>query len=170
MSMADEITNLDPEQLDPDAMDPATYHTVVGPSLQVTAELAAARGDPTLHADMPAMLALIDLVARLAHHWRETHGADQRQDEVLDGAPAAACVMVLQEAGLGPDAIGQCLAALQAGYAQLAEHGVTEVATPLIDRAWEALQDERRDAALTDLDQAARRIVSAIEAWQAKVH
>lgn len=170
MSTTDETNALHPRQLDPDALDPAAYHTVVGPSLQVAAEVAAARGDPTLHADMPAMLALIDLVSRLAEYWRTTHADDDRTGELLDGAPSAACVMVLQEAEMPPDAVGQCLAALETAYAQLAEHEVTEVANASVERAWQALQHDNRDAALAQLKQAAQQIVAAIEAWQAQVH
>lgn len=164
---------LDPETLAEDdlsALDPQAYHTIVGPPLQVCAELAARRGDPTLHADMPAMLALIDLVARLADLYAETHGDDAPDRELLDAAPAAACVMVLQEAKLGPDAVGQCLAALETAYAQLAEHEVTAGARPHVAMAWELLCDGDRDDALANLKQAAEHIVAAIEAWQAKVH
>lgn len=166
-------TSLDPESLaedNLDALDPETYHAVVGPPLKVCADVAAKRGDPTLHADMAAMLALIDLVARLADLHAETHGIGDEARDLLNAAPAAACVMVLQEAKLDADAVGQCLAALEAAYAQLAEHDVTEGARPHVAMAWELLQDGDREGALDCLEQAARQIVAAIEAWQAKVH
>lgn len=168
-----DIPDLNPETLDenaPDTLDADTYHIVVGPPLQVCAELAAKRGDPTLHADMAAMLALIDLVVRLADLYIETHGDDASSRQMLDTAPAAACVMVLQEADLDPDAIGQCLAALETAYAQLAEHDVTAGARPHVAMAWEQLCDGKRESALESLAQAAKHIVTAIEAWQAKVH
>lgn len=161
-------THLDPEQLGRDALDPDTYHLVVGPALQVCAALAAKRGDPTLHADMPAMLALVHLVTELGRHWAADH--DEADNERLDQAAVAACVMVLREAGLAEDAIGQCLAALEAAYAQLAEHNVTEPAGPFIGTAWRALSVDDRDTAIEQLEQAAHRIVAAIEAWQNQVH
>lgn len=166
-------TRLDPEALAEEglsALDPQAYHAVVGPPLQVCAEVAAQRGDPTLHADMPAMLALIDLIARLADLYADTHGEAAPDRDVLDAAPAAACVMVLQEAKLDADAVGQCLAALETAYAQLAEHDVTQVARPQVAMAWEQLYDGDRDGALVSLKQAAQHIVAAIEAWQAKIH
>lgn len=159
-----------PESPDPEALDSATYHGVVGPALQAAAEVAAERGDPTLHADMPSMLALIDLISALAARWRRERSVDQRTARMLEGAPAAACVMVLQEAKLDESAIGQCLAALEAAYAQLVEYEVTAAARTKIDNAWRALQNDRREVAVTNLKEAAQQIVTAIEDWQAKVH
>lgn len=149
-------------------MDPAVYHAVVGPPLQVAAEVAATRGDPTLHADMAAMLALIDLVSRLSDHWRDKHPANT--GDGLNDAPAAACVMVLQEAKLPPDTIGQCLAALESAYATLLGDGVTNVAQQSVDRAWQALGNNKREDAIEHLKQGAQQIIAAIEAWQAKRH
>lgn len=164
---------LNPEALAenaPGALDPETYHLVVGPPLQVCAELAAQRGDPTLHADMAAMLALIDLVARLADLHAETRGDAAPARETLEAAPAAACVMVLREADLDAEATGRCLAALEAAYAQLAEHDVTAGARPHVAMAWELLCDGDRGDALEHLGRAARHIVAAIEDWQARIH
>jgi len=147
------------------------YHTTVGPALKVCADVAAKRGDPTLHGDMPSMLALIDLVNRLADHYRNDHpDEDDRHGEVLDGAAAAACVMVFQEAKLPADAIGQCLAALETAYAQLVEHEVTAEAEPLAAIAWQQFRDDDREAAVASLERAAQRVVAAIDAWQARVH
>ena len=131
-------THLDPEQLSRDALDPDTYHLVVGPALQVCAALAAKH--------------------------------DESDNERLDQAAVAACVMVLREASLAEDTIGQCLAALEAAYAQLAEHNVTEPAGPFSGTAWRALSVDDRDTAIEQLEQAAHRIVAAIEAWQNQVH
>lgn len=170
MSTTEQTPSLDPEGVDPQALDPEAYHTVIGPALQVTAEVAAARGDPTLHADMPAMLALIDLVTRLADYWcaEETGGSDS--NETLADAPTAACVMVLQEAEMPPDSIGQCLGALESAYQSLLSDDVTDVAATSVERAWQQFGNNQRDAAIAQLKQGAQQIVGAIDAWQARLH
>lgn len=160
--------HLDPRALDPEALDPKAYHAIVGPALQTAAEVAADRGDPTLAADMPAMLALIDLITCLAGDYDGRTG--YALDDLVNGAPAAACVMVMQEAKLGEEAIGQCLAALEAAYAQLAEHGVTAPARELISQGGRRLRQGERAAGLAYLKQATQKIVAAIEDWQKKVH
>lgn len=155
----------------PESIDPDTYHAVVGPSLQAAAAIAAERGDPTLAADMAAMLALIELVNLLTAQYNEqaVNTADDAQ-EWLHGAPAAACVMVMQEARLEQSAIGQCLAALEAAYAQLAEHRVTQPAHELIFRAGLQIQSGERKLAATTLKQATRSVIHEIEAWRAQTH
>lgn len=157
-----------PQQQLPDAIDADTYHAVVGPALQAAAEIAAERGDPTLAADMPAMLALIELVSGLSAQYSDAE-SDNPQDW-LHGAPAAACVMVMQEARLEQAAIGQCLAALEAAYSQLAEHEVTTAAQELIYRAGLQLQAGERKQAQATLKQATRSVVGAIEAWRESSH
>ncbi|HLQ85856.1 MAG TPA: hypothetical protein VK110_06855 [Salinisphaeraceae bacterium] len=159
-----------PDPLDPATLDPDIYHNIVGPALQVAAETAAKRGDPTLHADMPAMLALIDIINHFVHLQRETHAASPHDDAMLDGAAAAACVMVFKEAGMEPYAIEQCLAALEAAYAQLHEQQVIGDARPFIAHAWEHLVDGQRDQARGSLTMAANVIIAAIENWQEQRH
>ncbi len=161
---------LDPETLDPAAMGPEVYHVVIGPPLQVAAEAAAKRGDPTLHADMPAMLALVEMVTRLADLYAESHPENRVDPQMLDNAPAAACVMVFQEAGLEATAIGQMLAALETAYRQIHEHAVVDEARPFVAMAWEQLEDDQRDEARACLTQATQTIIATIEAWQAQVH
>lgn len=167
---AEHSHHLDPETLDPEALDPAVYHTIVGPVLQVAADAAAKRGDPTLHADMPAMLALVDIVTRLADLYMETWPDSGADTEMLQGAPAAACVMVLQEAGLEAQAIGQCLAALETAYTQVHENNVIDDARPHVAMAWEHLADGQQEQARECLTRAAQTIIAAIEDWQVQVH
>lgn len=167
---ASDSARLDPEQLDPDAMDAHTYHAVLGPSLQVAAEVAAKRGHPTLHDDMPAMLALIEMVAQLGALYRESYGDRLDKPEMLDQAATGACVMVFQEAGMPGDSIGQCLAALETAHRQLHEHDVLADALPFVAMAWSHIDDDARDQARYCLDQAARTMIAAIEAWQTQVH
>lgn len=158
-----------PETLDLNALSQDAYHAVVGPALQVAAEAAAKRGDPTLHADMPAMLALVDISSHLAHLYGETyHDSGVNQDK-LDGAPAAACVMVLQEAEMEPWAIEECLGALQAAYKQMYENSVVDEARPFIAHAWEHLVDGQREQAHGCLTMATHTIIAAIENWREQV-
>lgn len=161
---------LDPEQLDPQALDPETYHRVVGPALEVAADIAAKRGHPTLHDDMPAMLALVEMITRLADLFAEHHPDAERDTALLDNAATGACVMVFQEAKMPAESIGQCLAALETAYGQLYEHGVIDDARPFIAMAWEHLEDDQREEAKGCLKQASERTIAAIEAWQTQVH
>lgn len=155
---------------DPASIDADTYHAVIGPALEAAAKIAAERGDPTLAADMPAMLALIELINHLSAYHQDQASPKQADREWLNGAPAAACVMVMQQAKLEQDAIGQCLAALETAYAQLAEHQVTAPALELIRRGCLQLQAGERKLAATSLQQATRSVVSAIEAWREQTH
>lgn len=157
--------------LAPEDIDPETYHAVVGPSLRAAAEVAAERGDPTLAADMPAMLALIELVGKLGGLRAETcTDIDPPTRDWLAGAPAAACVMVMQEAKLEESAIGQCLAALEAAHAQIHAHAVTAAGDELLRRAALQLDAGEHKLAMTSLKQAVRAIVTAIEAWRESTH
>lgn len=167
---ASDSTRLDPEQLDPEAMDTNTYHRVVGPALQVAAAAAAKRGHPTLHDDMPAMLALVEIVTHLAERFAEEHPDRADNAEMLDNAATGACVMVFQEAKMPGEAIGRCLAALETAYGQLHEHQVLQSARPFIAMAFSHLEDDEREPARHCLEQATQRIVAEIEAWQTQVH
>lgn len=157
-------------QFDPDAIDADTYHAVVGPALEAAAKIAAERGDPTLAADMPAMLALIELINHLSAYYHDQPHPDQGDQDWLHGAPAAACVMVMQQAKLEQEAIGQCLGALETAYAQLVAHEVTAPALELIRRACLQLQSGDRKLAAFTLQQATRSVVAAIEAWRESTH
>jgi len=161
---------LPPDTPDPAALDANVYHTIVGPALRVAAEVAAKRGDPTLHADMPAMLALIDIITHFAHLYRQTHFDLGNDDSMLEGTPAAACVMVFREAEMDPYATRQCLGALEAAYKKLYEQDVISAARPFIAHAWEHLMDDQREPAHACLVMAANTIVTAIENWQSQVH
>lgn len=161
---------VNPEALDLSALNQDAYHAVVGPALQVAAEAAAKRGDPTLHADMPAMLALVDISTHLAHLYLETYPDSDVDKSKLESAPAAACVMVLQEAEMEQDSVDQCLLALQKAYEQMYDQDVVSAARPFIAHAWEHLVDDQREQAHGCLTMAANTIIAAIEAWQSQVH
>lgn len=170
MNSSDPARRLDPENLDAEAMDPDIYHIVVGPALQVAAEVAAKRGHPTLHDDMPAMLALVETVTRLADLYADNHPEHAGEAKMLENAATGACVMVFQQAEMPADAIGQCLAALETAYRQLHQHQVLEDARPFIAMGWSHLEDGEREPARGCLEQAATTMIAAVEAWQTQVH
>lgn len=163
-------THLDPEHLDPDALSPHAYHRIVGPALQVAAEVAAKRGHRQLFDDMPAMLALIEMVTRLADLYVEHYPEVDTPQTIIDGAPTGACVMVFQEAELPADAIGQLLAALETAYRQLHEQAVIDDARPFIAMAWSHLDEDDRAEGKHCLTQACQNAIAAIENWQEQVH
>lgn len=152
-------------------LDPDTYHRVVGPALQAAAEVAARRGHRTLFDDMPAMLALVDMVTRLADLQRQ-HNAEAvtEQGALLDDAATAACVMVFQEAELPASAISQCLTALEAAYRQLHEQSVIDCTTGYVAMAWSHLEDDQREPARKCLTQACEQAIAAIEIWRGETH
>ena len=171
MSNNQNETPLDPESIPPEALDPATYHRVVGPALQAAAETAAKRGHKYLFDDMPAMLALVDMVTRLANLYREHHPeAATDKADLIDRAATAACVMVFQEAELPADAIGQCLAALETAYNQINEQAVLDPGVRYVAMAWSHLDDDERKDAHHCLTQACEHMIAAIETWQSKSH
>jgi len=170
MNDAEPTRRLDPENLSPEAMDADAYHRVVGPALQVAAEVAAKRGHPTLHDDMAAMLALVEMVTRMADLYAEHYPNADVPKQMLDNAATGACVMVFQQAKLPADAIGQCLAALETAYRQLHEQDVIDEARPFIAMAWSHFEDGQRDEAKHCLTQSTQRAIAAIEAWQTQVH
>lgn len=163
-------TRLDPDNLDPEALQPHAYHRIVGPALQVAAEVAAKRGHKRLFDDMPAMLGLIEMVTRLADLYVDHYPDTVAHQAILDSAATGACVMVFQEAELPADAIGQLLAALETAYRQLHEQAVIDDARPFIAMAWSHLDDDERDEGKHCLTQACQNVIAAIDNWQEQVH
>lgn len=156
-----------PDQLDPNALPPHVYHRTVGPALQVAAETAAKRGHRTLYDDLPAMLALVEMVARLTESYRAYYpDAPALDTPLVDNAPTAACVMVFQEAKLAPETIDQLLGALERAHRQIHEHSVIEGSERYIAMGFSHLDDEDREPARHCLTQACQQIIAAIELWQ----
>lgn len=156
------------DTLQDNALSATEYQMIVAPSLKVAAELAARRGDPTLQADLPAMLALIYLVSGLAHFYREEWAdlVGGTNEEALQSAPMAACVMVLKQAGLDEAATNQCQRALQGAYQQTVDAELGWTAEGHIETAWRHMTNDKRDLALASLNSAAEQIVAAIEVWE----
>ncbi|RLA24161.1 MAG: hypothetical protein DRQ61_01745 [Gammaproteobacteria bacterium] len=156
------------DTLQENALNSTEYQMIVAPSLKVAAELAARRGDPTLQADLPVMLALIYLVTGLAGFYREEWAdlSGGTNEKALKSAPMAACVMVLKQAGLDEVSTNQCQQALQGAYQQTLDAELGWTAEGHIETAWRHMTNDKRDLALASLNSAAEQLVAAIEIWE----
>lgn len=156
------------ETLPEQSLSPTEYQFIVAPSLKVAAELAAKRGDPTLHGDLSSMLALIFLINGLSRFYQDEWAdlAGKSDEQALREAPMAACVMVLKQAGLEGQAIKQCLMALDGAYQQILEQKLGWTAESYIETAWRHITNEQRDLALAALASAAAQLVNAIDEWE----
>ncbi len=145
----------------------AQYHLIVSPVLQVTAELAAVRGDPDLYNDMASMLALMALVRALADCCLEAHPDESPAvREAIEAAPAGACVMVLNRGELIQEQISDCIWALETATRQLVEARVLGRERKLAREAWRLLGDGDREGAIQRLKLAATGIVNAVDQWE----
>jgi len=158
---------LDVEQ-DTSWLHPEEYQMIVAPSLKVAAELAATRGDPKLYQDMPSMLCLIHLVKTLADFYREEWAAleSMSSEQSLTDAPMASCAMVLAEGGVDQSHAGNLLSALERAYQQIDEAGLTQAVNIEIHLAWRAMTESRFEQFMAMLEQAAKKLVGSIEAWE----
>jgi hypothetical protein len=154
---SDQISSLPPEQ----------YHLIVSPVLQVTAEIAAARGDPDLYNDMASMLALMTLVRTLGECYlqQSEDKADVSRDAV-EAAPTGACLIVLNRGEMEQDQINDCIWALQAGAQQLVDAKVLGRERKLAQEAWQLLIAGDRQGAVRQLKRAATGIVMDIDQWE----
>jgi hypothetical protein len=149
-------------------LSPEDYQAVIAPALHAAAMVAARRGDPKLCNDLASMLALMALVKGLVRLHRagcEPMG-QSAPAPVFEGAPLAACVMVLGEAGIEPPLLDQMTGALEAAYAELAAANVIGPEDVLVSPAWErlAVGDAAEGGVL--LRNAAQRITAAVDAWE----
>ncbi len=169
--MSDNDSTVDPDQLDPNALPPHVYHRTVGPALEIVADIAAKRGHKHLFDDMPAMLALVDIVTRLADSYQTFHpDMPDSHRPLLEGAATAACVMVFQQAKLEPETTRQLLSALEAAYKRLHEEDVIDGAARFSAMAASYLDQDDREQAKHCLKQASQQVIASIEAWQETSH
>mgnify|MGYP000444526124 CR=1 FL=1 len=150
------------EQLTPEA-----YHQTVGPSLKAAADIAAKRGHPTLHDDLPCMIALVELVSRLVDLYADTRALTEHERGVLDAAPLGAAVMVLGEAGLDADTIAVMRDALRDAHSRVHDQGIIDDPRPTVAMAWSYLMDAKREAADNYLQRSVLAMAEAIDAWEA---
>lgn len=141
---------------------------IVAPSLKVSAELAATRGDPRLFQDLPSMLCLMHLVSALSALYQDEWAVieSMSSEESLRDAPAAACAMVLAEGGLEQAQAAPILSALRAAYRQIEEAGLTQAVNIDIHLAWRAMTESRFEQFMALLEQAAKKLAGSIDAWE----
>lgn len=143
------------------------YHRIVSPALQVTAELAAVRGDPELYNDMASMLALRAIVTTLGEFYLEDNAnAPETTRAAIKAAPEAACTMVLERAELDNKQFSECLWALDAAEKQLAAAQVFGKEREPARAAWRELESGNRDNAVARLKFAAGALVGDIDNWE----
>jgi hypothetical protein len=153
-----------------DFLTPDEYLTLVAPVLETCATLAAERGDPTLHADLPSMLAVTVLIDGLA----ELHRAARRPlgqgpaAEVYGELPFAVAVMVLLENGIEPPRLAQMETALRAIHARIVgaagAAGTLPPPAVLVAPAWALILEGRGSEARAALRLAAREVMALVEA------
>ena len=152
------------------ALTPLEYNTIIGPSLKVCAALAASRGDEWLATDLPCMIALLHVTRGLLAHYQDEWGAlgEASPASVLEGAPDAACVLVMQEAEFDDSVIPQCLDALHRAHQQLRDADVlAEPATEkMLVAAWRGLSGGETVTAETLLSAVAGNVVGVVDSWE----
>jgi len=160
------MTNLQNNQ--PDWLSPEEYQMIVAPSLKVSAELAASRGDPKLYQDLPSMLCLMYLVNSLKDYYIDEWAVmSAMSSEVsLQKAPEAACMMVLTEGNVEKSQLGKMVDALNRAYQQVGDANITSEADVDIKTAWEAMKRSDHAQFLVVLEQAAKKFVAALNSWE----
>lgn len=154
------------DQTELDALSATTYYAVVGPALKAAASVAARRGYPTLHDDLPCMIALIELVTRLADLYVE-HDPNQTERDTLAAAPLGAAAMVLREAEVDQSSIELMTDALANAHARVHQAAVIDDPRPTVAMAWSYLADAERDTADRYLQRSVLAIAEAIDTWEA---
>jgi hypothetical protein len=156
----------------PDWLSPEEYQMVVAPSLKVSAELAASRGDPKLFQDLPSMLCLMYLVTSLKNFYIDEWAvlSAMSSEESLGKSPEAACMMVFTEANVGKDELGPMMSSLSRAYTMVIEGGVNENADVDLSLAWECMKKSEHEQFFAHLEQAAKKFVIAIDAWERARH
>ncbi|MEW4981568.1 MAG: hypothetical protein AB1Y26_12130 [Cycloclasticus sp.] len=152
----------------PDWLSPEEYQMIVAPSLKVAAELAASRGDPTLLQDLPSMLCLMHLVTSLRKYYVDEWAvlSAMSSEESLQRAPEAACMMVLTEGNVGKAEMSSMISSLNRAYQQILDAAIMADADADIKRAWEAMKLSEHEQFLALLEQAAKKFVIGIDAWE----
>lgn len=153
----------------PGLLTPAEYQLLAAPALQVAAEMAAQRGNPHLHNDMPAMLALLGMVTALVHAYLADAAVsgEASSQQVLEAAPLAVSALVFTESGLEAGEVDACLKALSAAYLQLLRQGVLGPQEAYVEKAYGELSQGQRGAGIQSLKQASFAITRAVDAWEA---
>ncbi|HIG80031.1 MAG TPA: hypothetical protein EYQ47_08690 [Cycloclasticus sp.] len=155
-------------QIQPDWLSPEEYQMIVAPSLKVSAELAASRGDPKLFQDLPSMLCLMYLVSSLKDYYIDEWAlvSGMSNEESLHKAPEAACMMVLTEGNVAKSELGSMISALNRAYQQVKAEDVCIAADVDLKSAWEAMKKGEHEQFLVQLEQAAKKFVQSLNRWE----
>jgi hypothetical protein len=156
------------EENQPDWVSPEEYQMIVGPSLKVSAELAASRGDPKLYQDLGSMLCLMHLVSQLRSFYIDEWAvmSAMSSGSSLQSTPEAACVMVLTEGHPDKNQIAAMVGSLTRAYQQVIDANITVDADIEIKRAWQAIKKSENEQFLALLEQAAKKFVVALDSWE----
>lgn len=153
-----------------DNLKPEEYQAVIAPALHAAADIAAARGDPELYNDLAAMLTLMTLVRDLSDLYQYHWGALGQISpvELFEQAPIAACVIVLHEQELPPEALVEMAKALEKAYVMLHDENVLGRERVEVQKAWDAHLDNNQVLAHAHMKQAARISTALIDQWEIK--
>lgn len=152
----------------PDWLSPEEYQMIVAPSLKVSAELAASRGDPKLFQDLPSMLCLIHLISSLKEFYIDEWAvmSAMSSEGSLQKAHEAACMMVLTEANVDKSDLAGMMSSLNRAYSQVLDAAITSESDQDIKRAWNAIKKNQHEQFLVLLEQAAKKFVLALDSWE----
>jgi len=155
-----------------DWLNPEEYQMIVAPSLKVSAELAASRGDPTLFQDLPSMLCLTHLVSQLKDYYIDEWAvmSAMSSESSLHQAPEAACMMVLAEGNVEKAQLPLMVDSISRAYQQVVAADILEDTNKLISRAWDAMKENDHTQFFALLEQAAKTFVTAIDRWERSRH
>ncbi|MBL4783734.1 MAG: hypothetical protein JKX92_15985 [Porticoccaceae bacterium] len=161
-----EMVNLNSNQ--PEWLSPEEYQIIVGPSLKVSAELAASRGDPKLYQDLACMLCLMHLVSRLKDFYVDEWAvmSAMPNEELLQKAPGAVCIMVLMEGHPDKNQTGAMVESLTRAYQKVIDANIMADTDIEIQRAWQAIKESKHEQFLALLEQAAKKFVMVLDGWE----
>lgn len=147
---------------------PHEYEIVVAPCLQVAAELAASRNDPTLYNDLASMLALRELVREVSSCYLMDMAAigQHSSNSQFEHAPIAVSAMVLEEFDVPAEHITPMLNALERAEAMLNEEAVAIAQNGIVEQAYLDLKRDRYDRGMNALTTAGSLMVAIIDEWE----
>lgn len=149
-------------------LNPEEYQMIIAPSLKVSAELAASRGDPKLYKELASMLCLIHLVTSLRDLYVKEWGVmgAMSSEASLAGAPQAACAMVLAEGNVDQTTAGTMIEALGRAYQQVIDADLTKECDEGLLKAWSAMKEGNNEQFLALVEQAAKKFAISVDGWE----
>lgn len=147
------------------SLSPEDYQTLVAPVLEVCANLAASRGDPTLYNDLPSMVALVQLTKGLAslHYTARAPLGQAPEAAIYTDLPLAVAVMVLAEHGIEPPLLDQMAGALLVIAQRLDESDLLPPPAVLVSPAWAAMLGGQVAQIHLTLRQAGSQVIAAVQ-------